>query len=137
MSKWNIGPFDVAKEAIWALSNATEGGNATQIEYMVQQGALNVLADALKFQDPKLLLVAMDAISNILRHDPQRANMLDNNGGLDTLESLQTHPSHDVYAKALEILERFFSVEEVDDQNNDLAPTDNTFSFNFGDSSRQ
>ena len=39
--------FDIRKEATWAISNTTSGGNANQIKFLLQQGGIRPLCSLL------------------------------------------------------------------------------------------
>jgi importin subunit alpha-6/7 len=43
------GEFEIKKEAAWAICNATSGGSAQQIEFMMQCGAIKPLCDLLEW----------------------------------------------------------------------------------------
>lgn len=48
------------------------------------------------------------------------AAYIDQAGGLDKIETLQTHQNNDIYEKAVKILENYFGLDDEDDE--DLAP---------------
>ena len=66
-----------------------------------------------------MISVLLDGISNILaaasRHGESQTvcDMIEECGGLDKLEELQTHENEQLYKKALEIIETFFQDEET------------------------
>lgn len=120
--------FDIQKEAAWAISNATSGGNDQQIKYLVSEGVIPPLCDLFSCPDPKMVLVAMEGIENILRvgkKDPQTmskfAEFVEECNGLDALEKLQVHSSEEIYDKAVKILKTYFDSEPEEDMN--IAPT--------------
>ena len=65
-----------------------------------------------------MVSVILDGLSNILaaatRHGESQTvcDMIEECGGLDILEKLQTHENELLYKKALEIIESFFQEEE-------------------------
>jgi len=59
--------FDIRKEAAWAISNATSGGNPQQIQFLVQQGCIRPLCDLLTGSDPKIVTIALEGLENILK----------------------------------------------------------------------
>jgi len=115
--------FDVQKEAAWAISNATSGGLREQIKLMVEQGCVPPLCEMLKVADPKIVMVVLEGLENILKMGDTEASqtsqpnmmaiIINEAGGLATIESLQQHENEDVQAKAIKILERFFGMTEV------------------------
>lgn len=116
--------FDIQKEAAWALSNATSGGTDDQIRYLVNQGVIPPMCELFKCPDPKIVLVAMEGVENILRvgkRDAPRNNgnnlfaeHVEQCGGLDLLEALQRHDNEEIYDKAVKILKEYFESEEED-----------------------
>lgn len=141
--------YDVQKEAAWAISNATSGGEDAQIRYLVLQGVIPPLCALFSCPDPKMVMVAMEAIENILRvgqKDAQAQGSDGNNqycdyveecGGLDNLEILQRHDNEEIYAKAVTILKNYFESEEDEDTN--LAPKadQNGAQFAFGSANQE
>lgn len=59
--------FDIKKEAAWAISNATSGGTAEQIKYLVEAGCIPPLCDLLTTFDPRIITVALEGLENILK----------------------------------------------------------------------
>ncbi len=49
------GEFDIRKEAVWAISNATSGGTPDQIRFMVSRHVIPPLCRLLMVPDPKVL----------------------------------------------------------------------------------
>jgi importin subunit alpha-1 len=60
--------FDIKKEAAWALSNATSGGTAAQIKYLVDSGCIKPLCDLL---DAKVFLTFLHSKCNALNPHPR------------------------------------------------------------------
>jgi importin subunit alpha-1 len=117
------GEWEVKKEAAWAVSNYTSGGTREQIRFLVTKKAIKPLCDLLECKEPKIALVALDAIRNILAAGEadaaeskfgggQRnvyADQVEDAEGLDRIERLQEHPNEKVYQKAVEIIEKYFA----------------------------
>jgi len=137
--------FDIQKEAAWAISNATSGGRDEQIRYLVGQGVIGPLCDLFACDDPKIIMVAMEGIENILRVGKQEAqekhtehkyaNWVEECGGLAHLNQLQRHENEEIYDKAVKILTVHFGAEEEEDSS--LAPeaTGDTYTFGSKESS--
>jgi len=134
------GEFDIQKETAWAISNATSGGKEEQIKHFAELGVIGPLCDLLVCQDPKIIMVVMEGIENILRVGKQEAvennscnngyaNLVEECGGLDNLEALQRHENEEIYEKAVKIIQEYFDSEEDDDIA--LAPSHAQNSFLF------
>eukprot|EP00210_Caulerpa_lentillifera_P003263 g3114.t1 len=131
--------FDVKKEAAWAISNATSGGLPHQIRYIVSCDCIRPLCDLLSCADARIITVALEALENILKvgEDDKPTNngvnpyvqTIEDSGGLDRIEHLQEHQNEDIYNKAVNILESYFELEEVDGEN--MIPVEQP-NFTFG-----
>uniref|UniRef100_A0A7S1NAH0 Importin subunit alpha n=1 Tax=Eutreptiella gymnastica TaxID=73025 RepID=A0A7S1NAH0_9EUGL len=117
--------FEVRKEAAWAISNATSGGSPEQIKYLVEQGCIQSFCDLLNLPDAKMINVALEGLENILRMGEdekvknnlplnQMAQFVQEAGGLDKIENLQSHSNNEIYEHAVTILDQFFEAEDED-----------------------
>ena len=117
--------FDIQREAGWSISNTTALKEPNIIQEVAQRGGVQAMCTVLKQKcDPKTAVVLLEGIRNCLQVGQQ--NFLDENnenpftliieecGGLDTIEDLQSHKNQHVYELAVEILENYFQIEEVD-----------------------
>lgn len=133
--------FDIRKEVAWAISNATSGGTHEQIKFLVRQNCIRPLCDLLEVADVKIINVALEGLENILKtgeadaknHDNenQHARFVKEAGGVDKLENLQRHDDHEIYEKAIKILETYFECED-DDEDDEDAPNSMGDTFSFG-----
>lgn len=130
--------FDIKKEAAWALSNATSGGSSEQIRYMVDNNLVEPLCELLTCGDARIILVALEGLENLLKvgekdsnenGSNEYANLIEECGGLDNIEGLQSHSNNEIYEKVVNLLETYFAAEE-DDQN--TAPNVSEGAFTFG-----
>jgi hypothetical protein len=133
--------FNVQKEATWAISNITNNGNKKHIRYLVTQGVLPPLIEIFKCSDPKIIMVALEGVENILKVGQEGdsnkfADIVEECGGLDQFENLQRHDNEDIYKKVVQILQTYFDSEEEEDDAS-LAPkaSDKQFSFGSGGAS--
>lgn len=135
--------FDIKKEAAWALSNATSGGNEQQIRYLVHTGAIPPLCQLFACPDPKIVMVAMEGVENILRVGKTDgiangsnvnvyAEYVEQCNGMHDLEQLQRHANTDVYEKAVKIIQDYLDFEVDDDETLAPAETDGGTQFAFG-----
>jgi len=145
------GEFDVKKEAAWAVTNATSGGTPQQIRFLVNIGCVPPLCTLLSSTDNgKVIMVALEGLENILKvgedDKPQTENVnkfaqiVEECGGLESLENLQTADLHEhgeeIYERAVVILRKFFCGEFEDEayvKKPDVDNCTNTFQFNTDD----
>lgn len=115
---------EVQREAVWILSNATKSCRPEQVELMIHQGVMECMIRLLDVEDAKTVEVILEGLSNILDWGAVIANRtgskdnaflveLENKGAVAKIEKLQTHPQHEVYQKALKILENHFELENA------------------------
>ncbi|KAI8555472.1 hypothetical protein RHMOL_Rhmol05G0175200 [Rhododendron molle] len=136
--------FDIKKEAAWAISNATSGGSPEQIRFLASQGCIKPLCDLLICPDPRIVTVCLEGLENILKvgeADKEAglnsginlyAQMIDECEGLDKIENLQTHDNHEIYEKAVKMLERYWAEEDEEEHHVQDGIDGNQQGFNFG-----
>ena len=96
--------------------------NPDQVRFLVSQGSIKALCDFLKYDDARMIVVELDAISNILevgesdalRGDTQNqyAVLVEEVDGLKNIYELQQHTNQEVYMKCRNIIDRYFSGDE-------------------------
>lgn len=143
------GDLKTRKEACWAISNATSGGlqKPDQIRYLVQQGCIKPLCDLLACPDNKIIQVALDGLENILKvgdldkqaagEGPESINryalFIEECGGMEKIHECQTNANEEIYMKAYNIIEKYFSDEdEAADEGMGQAGQAGSQSFGFG-----
>ena len=113
--------FAIKKEAAWAISNTTTNGTVNQIRYLVREGVIAPLCDLLSCVEPATINVALEALENILAvGESDLANygmnpyciMIEETGGLDRIELLQSHVNNQIYDRSGAMLTRFFGAAE-------------------------
>ena len=96
-----------------------------QIEYLVSRNCIMPLCNTLIDGDNKIIAVALDGLANILKVgemkrilDPENNNryalLIEEGGGLETIQRLQSHDNEDIYEKAYMIVTQYFGEDEID-----------------------
>ncbi len=102
--------WDVRKEAAWIICNIASGGSKDHIHNIVEAGCLKPICDLLNVGESKLLLLSMEALENILKagmsSNANYTQLIDEADGISKLEQLQEHENHNVYEKAVRIIEK-------------------------------
>lgn len=131
--------FEIKKEALWVISNATHAKSSTIVLKVITLGAFGSLCDILDQKESKMLMVALEAINNLLTaggssyeqegegKSNEVALKFDEIGGLSKMEDLQEHPNLKIYKKVVEIMDQHYGLVEVNDENE--APVAGEFVF--------
>ncbi|RMC07150.1 hypothetical protein DUI87_16606 [Hirundo rustica rustica] len=111
------GDFGTQKEAAWAISNLTISGRKDQVEYLVQQNVIPPFCNLLSVKDSQVVQVVLDGLKNILIMAGDEAStiaeIIEECGGLEKIEALQQHENEDIYKLAFEIIDQYFSGDDV------------------------
>ncbi|KTF91232.1 hypothetical protein cypCar_00022284 [Cyprinus carpio] len=128
------GDFGTQKEAAWAISNLTISGRKEQVAYLIQQQVVPPFCNLLTVKDAQVVQVVLDGLSNILKMADEEAetiaNLIEECGGLEKIEQLQNHENEDIYKLAYEIIDQFFSSDDIDENLVPEAIQGGTYNFN-------
>jgi importin subunit alpha-1 len=116
--------LDVRTAVGQALANAISNGSNKQIEYVVKCGVVKPFCMALTEKDSDQILVALDALENILKVGTklQKDGGLDENpftrlmdecDGISSLEELQINNESEVRKRALRVIDEYFNEVEI------------------------
>lgn len=127
------GDLPTKREAAWCVNNLSLSGNKEQVAYVLQQGVVGPLCQALGIDDPQVLVVVMDALSNILKlaagADDDLLSVtaqIEECGGLDKIEELQSHRNEEIYKLAFDLIDKYFT-EDGDELPENMNETEYTF----------
>lgn len=105
--------FQTQKEAAWAISNLTIGGNKEQVFSLISENVIPPFCDLLACKDSQVIQVVLDGINNMLKmagpESDKLASMIEECSGLDKIEALQNHDNVEIYKLAYDIIEQYFS----------------------------
>ncbi|KAJ1353411.1 oligo-1,6-glucosidase ima3 [Parelaphostrongylus tenuis] len=111
--------FPTQKEAAWAVSNVTISGRPDQVEQMVNCGVIQPFCALLDCKDPQIIQVVLDGINNILKMAGTGVEaicaQIEECGGLDKIEQLQSHDNEDIYKLTYEIIDTYFNTNSDDE----------------------
>ncbi|XKL68853.1 hypothetical protein PGB90_006622 [Kerria lacca] len=110
-----MGDFKSQREAVWAITNFTSGCSVFQLFTFLNLKLIPAFCNMLNTKDWKTICVVLDGILNILQLSEkvgEHINVsitIEECGGLDKIEELQNHQNDQVYSKAYQIVETYFS----------------------------
>jgi importin subunit alpha-4/3 len=106
------------REAAWCINNLSLSGKREQIAYVLEQGVLQPFCELLNIEDPQIMVVVLDGISNILKMASSNyedllsvTSQIEECNGLDLIERLQSHRNEEIYKLAFDIIDKYFSEE--------------------------
>jgi len=116
------GELPTRREAARCITNLSLSGKPEQVAYVLQQGVLEPFCNLLGSEDPQIVVVVLDGISNILKMASASdedldliTNHIEECGGLDKIETLQNDPNEEIYKLAFDVIDRYFSDKDQDE----------------------
>ncbi|KAL3625991.1 hypothetical protein CASFOL_029540 [Castilleja foliolosa] len=112
--------FEITKEAVYAISNATSSGTHDQFKFLVREGCIKQLCDLVVCPDPSISIFCLKGLENILKAGEAEKNqgyaggvnvfkqMIDDAKGPKNMASLQNHDNEEIRKKAIEILDTYW-----------------------------
>lgn len=130
--------FEVRKEAAWAISNASSGGSESQIEYLVECGAVQSLTNLLDVEDLNIVSVTLEGLENILEMGESKKNRdslmhnpyiayFESCDGIRKIEALQDKKSDNISKKSFKMMYKYFPFYCQKDPNEAPVSLDNVF----------
>lgn len=102
------GDFSQKKEAAWAIYNMCLSGTPKQIHVLVEENAVAPLCNLLTLKDIGIVRNALEALNFILKVSPEVTETIEECGGLDKIEALQSSPNADIYEFSYNIIDQHF-----------------------------
>lgn len=122
--------FGVKKEAVWTISNLTHFLDCNIYDGMMSNGVLELMIRVLDHQDAEILLLALDAISRLLRANSCAAiPRFEALQGFSRLEFLRDHSNISVHSKAGELIREFSGDVDLPDRMDMQDPPESSFQF--------
>jgi len=112
---------EIRKEAVFCIANLAKSPDSESLSRLLAYNVLEALVQVLRIPEPETLLVALEAISRMLRaagvsSATKAANEVslrfEEMGGITVLESLQRHHNILIYEKAVEMMSEFYGFED-------------------------
>lgn len=107
--------------------------------FLVSEGCIKPLCDLLNCPDPRIVTVCLEGLENILKVGEAAkgnsggmnlyAQLIDDAEGVEKIESLQSHDNHEIYERAVKILETYWLDEEDEDVPSGGGAEQNGFHF--------
>jgi HEAT repeat protein len=104
--------FFIRKEAAWAVANVANEGDAAQVAYLVQQGAIPPMCKLLGSRNDEVVTVAIEGLQNILdKLSPEALQealqVIQQCEGDTMIKALRNHQNAAISNRATDIIEYF------------------------------
>lgn len=120
----NNSQFDIAREAAFALSNI--GTSHKYMKALVAAGAVPGFLALVSSPNSETAHLALMFIEMVLGCHPDGPAIVENENGIEKLESLQFHENQALYTMANELIDRFYGEDYEDSDPPPSPPSDHT-----------
>lgn len=114
------GNFELRKEIAWIFANISSCCSEQQLKSIDPKILTAALCANLKIKEAKLVALSLLGIKRILdlfndeNNENVVADYIDEIGGVDVIEELQSHQKYEVYQTACDIITQYFCLEDED-----------------------
>lgn len=100
--------YDIRREAVWAIANATIGGTSAQVEYLVRLNCIAEFYELLRREESLVWSIIFDAFNNILRHDKFNYGTILRSMNKGYIEEIANGASDVASTKAFDLLNELY-----------------------------
>ena len=122
-----VADFEIKRECLWVISNLSSRAKLDSLPYIITCGVVECLCDLLDVKEVRSLAVILQSLTNLLKRYKEYskdvnevATRIESYGGLYKIESLQDHENQAIYAMSVNILEKYFDVEDDIAEDSDI-----------------
>mmetsp|Transcript_30111 Transcript_30111/g.41972 ORF Transcript_30111/g.41972 Transcript_30111/m.41972 type:complete len:209 (+) Transcript_30111:197-823(+) len=110
--------FDLRKEAIYALYNVASQLHILSI-LVEKHGIIPSILDLIKIDDVDLIKICLMFTEIILASNKKFVSMVEEAGGIEALETVQTHPNTELWDHAGPIVDKYWGEDAYVDSDED------------------
>jgi len=113
--------FDIRREcafSIYFISREVRSGRYEYLAQCMSQKILTPFLELFQVADAEVIETALSFVELVLRHYPGGVKLVEENNGIESLETLQTGENNDFYGTAQNLIDEFYGgdiEEEVED----------------------
>lgn len=128
--------FDLKKEIAWVFANISSCCNEQQLKTMDPKIMISALCANLKIKEAKLIALSLLGIKRVLdlyddNNENAVADYVDEIGGVEMIEDLQSHAKYEVYQTASDIITQYFCDDDNEEDVNFNANASQSTTFSF------
>jgi len=107
--------FDIQREAVYALYNAAKDSHEFVLPPLVQNGLIAPVLALINIDDVDTIMLCVSFVDLILEKHKNGVELVEQAGGIEALETVQTHPNPDLWDRAGKIVDRYWGEDAVVD----------------------